>query len=121
MKLYAHLPPRFAVIALAFVAAAACQADVVEAQDRDALIAACKVEAGRGHLQGLLDERRKHQARMVAICEEWRNVTADEREDLSVRCLAEARRGPSMGHRQRPMNQSHMFRQGELCRQLAVS
>lgn len=112
---------RLASLALAFSLSSACQAAEAEKLDRDTLIAACKAEAMRGHVQGFLDERHKHHARMIAICEEWRTANADLREDLSKRCIAESRRGPSMGHRQRPMNQSHIFRLGELCRKLATT
>lgn len=112
---------RIALIASMVFTTVACQSNAAEPQDRVTLINACKSEAGRGHLQGFLDERRKHRERMSAICEEWRNVSAADREDLSKRCLAEARRGPSIGHRQRPINQSHIFRLRELCRNLATT
>lgn len=112
---------RIALVLSALFAAAACQTGAAEAEDRQTLIAACKSEAVRGHLQGFLDERRKHYARMTAICEEWRSVRAADREALSQRCLAEARRGPSIGHRQRAMNQSHKFRLSELCGKLATT
>ena len=117
--LLVHLT-RVAFIATAFFPAAACQSAVTEApQARSTLIAVCKAEAVRGHLQGLMDERRKHHERMTTICEVWRSVDADQRDDLSKRCLAESGRGPTIGHRQRPTNQSHIFRLRELCRKLS--
>ena len=113
---------RIALVASALFMAAACQTHAAEeTQDRATLVAACKAEAVRGHLQGFLDERRAHHERMTVICEAWRKVSAADREALSQRCLAEARRGPSIGHRQRPMNQSHIFRLRELCRTLATT
>ena len=92
-----------------------------EGVDRTALITACKTEAKRGHLAGFLDEKRQHTLRMAAICDEWRTVEAGQREDLLQRCLAEARRGPNMGHRSRPWYQSHIFRLRKICRNLAAS
>lgn len=90
-----------------------------ESDNRSALIAACKIEAERGHLAGFLQERREHAKRMAAICDEWQTVGREGQNNLLRRCLAESRRGPSIGHRQRPQDQSHMFRLGELCRKLA--
>ena len=113
---------RIVLAASALFLATACQTHAAEdARDRATLIAACKSEAVRGHLQGFLDERGAHHKRMTVICEAWRNVGAADREALSQRCLAEAGRGPSIGHRQRPMNQSHIFRLRELCRTLATT
>lgn len=112
---------RIAFLASALFVAGACQTVSAETEDRATLIAACKSEAVRGHLNGFLDERRQHYSRMQAICEEWRNISAADREVLSQRCRAEANRGPSIGHRKRSMDQSHKFRLRELCRKLAVS
>jgi hypothetical protein len=110
---------RFVLVTFVLLAASAFQTSAAEVQDRNALIDDCKSEAVRGHLQGLLVERRGHYARMTAICKEWRIVRASGRDDLSRRCLVEARRGPSIGPRQRSTNQSHIFRLRELCRKLA--
>lgn len=101
---------------------AACDTAIAaERVDRTALIIACKTEAKRGHVTGFLEEKRQHAMRMAAICEEWRTVETDQQEDLLQRCLAEAGRGPSRGHRSRPWYQSHVFRLRKICRNLADS
>lgn len=93
-----------------------------EPLNRTALITACKTEAKRGHLTGFLQERREHAKRMAAICDEWLTVDVDEdgRIDLLERCLAESRRGPSIGHRTRPWHESHVYRLRKICRALAA-
>jgi hypothetical protein len=92
-----------------------------EPLNRTALISACKTEAKRGHLAGFLQERREHAQRMAAICDEWLTVAEEKREDLLERCLAEARRGPSIGHRTRTWYASHVYRLRKICRNLAAT
>lgn len=92
-----------------------------EPLNRTALITACKTEAKRGHLAGFLQEKREHAKRMAAICDEWRTVKEEGRDELLERCLAESRRGPSVGHRTRTWYESHIHRLGKICRNLAAS
>ena len=92
-----------------------------EPLNRTALITACETEAKRGHLAGFLQERREHAKRMAAICDEWLTVEEPERESLLERCLAEAGRGPSIGHRTRTWYESHVYRLRKICRNLAAS
>ncbi len=92
-----------------------------EPLNRTALITACKFEAKRGHLAEFLQERREHAARMAAICDEWLTVDDKGRADLLERCLAESRRGPSIGHRSRPWYASHVYRLRKICGQLATT